>query len=108
MIYIGFNKRTKPRDMEKKKLKRDTIENLNALYESREMVLSAFKSGRFPLKPTESADKPYISACVAKASDYSHVKVSTPKQMLQRLPTALAEVKACNTSENLLNQIGQK
>ena len=29
----------------------------------------------------------------------------TPKQMLQRLPIALAEVKAGNNSENLLNEI---
>ena len=27
--------------------------------------------------------------------------------MLQRLPVALAQVKACNTSENLLNEIRQ-
>ena len=31
----------------------------------------------------------------------------TPKQMLQRLPIALALVKAGNTSENLLNKIRQ-
>ena len=29
----------------------------------------------------------------------------TPKQMLQRLPIALAQVKAGKTSENLLNEI---
>ena len=29
----------------------------------------------------------------------------TPNQMLQRLPVALAQVKAGNTSENLLNEI---
>ena len=34
-------------------------------------------------------------------------KTLTPKQMLQRLPIALAQVKAGNTSENLLNQIRQ-
>ena len=32
-------------------------------------------------------------------------KILTPKQMLQRLPIALAEVKAGNNSENLLNEI---
>ena len=31
----------------------------------------------------------------------------TPKQMLQRLLVALAQVKAGNTSENLLNEIRQ-
>ena len=36
-----------------------------------------------------------------------HIKILTPKQMLQRLPVALAEIKAGNTSENLLNEIKQ-
>ena len=31
----------------------------------------------------------------------------SPKQMLQRLPRALAQVKASNTSENLLNTVRQ-
>ena len=34
-------------------------------------------------------------------------KILTPKQMLQRLPIALAQVKAGHTSENLLNEIRQ-
>ena len=29
------------------------------------------------------------------------------RQMLQRLPTALAQLKASNTSENLLNEVKQ-
>ena len=35
------------------------------------------------------------------------LKTLTPKQMLQRLPVILAQVKAGNTSENLLNEIRQ-
>ena len=35
------------------------------------------------------------------------LKILTPKQMLQRLPIALAKVKAGNNSENLLNEIRQ-
>ena len=35
------------------------------------------------------------------------LKILTPKQMLQRLPIALAQVKAGNNSENLLNKIRQ-
>ena len=31
----------------------------------------------------------------------------TPKQMLQRLPIALAQIKAGNNSESLLNEIRQ-
>ena len=34
-------------------------------------------------------------------------KILTPQQKLQRLPIALAQVKAGNTSENLLNEITQ-
>ena len=36
-----------------------------------------------------------------------HIKILTPKQMIQRLRRALAEVKSGNTSENLLNEIRQ-
>ena len=35
------------------------------------------------------------------------LKILTPKQLLQRLPIALAQVKAGNNSENLLNEIRQ-
>ena len=35
------------------------------------------------------------------------LKILTPKQMLQRLPIALAQVKAGNNSEKLLNEIRQ-
>ena len=33
------------------------------------------------------------------------LKISTPKQMLQRLPVALAHVKVGNISKNLLNEV---
>ena len=35
------------------------------------------------------------------------LKILTPKQMLQRLPIALAQIKAGNHSESLLNEIRQ-
>ena len=35
------------------------------------------------------------------------LKILTPKQMLQRLPIGLAQVKNGNTSENFLNEIQQ-
>ena len=35
------------------------------------------------------------------------LKILTPKQMLQRLPIALAQVKAGNNSKSLLNEIRQ-
>ena len=36
-----------------------------------------------------------------KATKIEGLKISSPKQMLQRLPIDLAQVKAGNTSENL-------
>ena len=36
-----------------------------------------------------------------------HLKILSPKQMKQKLPTALAQVKLGNTSENLPNEICQ-
>ena len=43
--------------------------------------------------------------CKAKQNETkgTGLKILTPKQMLQRLPIALAQVKAGNNSENLLN-----
>ena len=38
---------------------------------------------------------------------HSKLNILTHKQMLQRLPTALTQVKAGNNSENLLNEIRQ-
>ena len=37
----------------------------------------------------------------------TQLKILTPKQMLQRLATALVQVKTGKTSENLINQIRQ-
>ena len=44
---------------------------------------------------------------MAKVSDRKQLKLLTPKQMLQRLPTALTQVEPGNTSENLLIEICQ-
>ena len=43
---------------------------------------------------------------VAKVSNHEQTQILTPKQMLQRLPIALAQVKPANTNENL-NKIKQ-
>ena len=42
-----------------------------------------------------------------KAIEGEGVKVLSPEQMFQRLPMALAQVKAGNTLEKLLNEIWQ-
>ena len=60
-------------------------------YEGRELILNGFKSGIFIIKVKQGKD----------------LKILTLKQMFQRLSTALAQVKAGNTSENLLTEINQ-
>ena len=42
-----------------------------------------------------------------KEQEGTGLKILTCKQMIQRLPIALAQVKAGNDSENLLNKIRQ-
>ena len=53
-----------------------------------------------------------MSERVVKVSDtkvsdrkVSNLKVLSPKQVCQKLPIALAQIKAGNTSENFLNEI---
>ena len=48
-----------------------------------------------------------MSEAKYRATKGTGLKVLTPKQILQRLPIALAQVKAGNNSENLLNEIRQ-
>ena len=43
----------------------------------------------------------------AKQNEGKRLKILTPRQMIQRLPIALGQVKAGNDSENLLNEIRQ-
>ena len=64
----------------------------------REKVLDAFESKIFLIKSKGSG---------ILNLNHSRLKVLTPKQMLQRLPIALAQVKAGNNSESLLNEIRQ-
>ena len=61
------------------------------------VVINAFDSKIFPIKIEGTG-------FLDKISHHSNLKTLTPKQMLQRLPIALAQVKADDTSENLLNE----
>ena len=62
------------------------------------MVLNAFNSKILLTKSKESG---------ILNTNHSKLKILTPKQMLKRLPIALAQVKVGNNSENLLNEIRQ-
>ena len=44
---------------------------------------------------------------LTKEQEGTGLKILTPKQMLKRLPIALAQIKAGNNSESLLNEIRQ-
>ena len=48
-----------------------------------------------------------MSEAKHKATKGTALKILTPKQMLQRLPIAVAQAKANNNSESLLNEIRQ-
>ena len=77
---------------------KEVINNLEKFYNSREEVINFFRDyiemlsdANYDSKQNETKGK--------------GLKILTPKQMLQRLPIALAQVKAGNNSESLLNEI---
>ena len=75
-------KNTKPKNTEKKKQEKKSIfKNLYNFFDGREKVLNAFKSKIFLIKSKGSG---------LLNNDRSKLKILTPKQMLQRLPIALA------------------
>ena len=91
LSYISDFMKTKPRDPEKRRLRADVLNSVTGLVNGREMVLTAFKSGIFQVSKESQEGK--------------GLKILTPNQILKRLPIALAQVKAGNNSESLLNEI---
>ena len=75
-----------------------TIRNVKNLYDSRQKIIDLFNS--YSKIRSEALYKSKQNETKGKG-----LKILTPKQMLQRLPIALAQVKAGNNSENLLNEI---
>ena len=103
LSYISDFMKTKPQDLEKRKLRSDVLNGVTELVKGREMVLTAFKSGIFQVsKESQKGEGPNASKGANEM-----LKVLTPNQMLKRLPIALAQVKAGNNSESLLNEIRQ-
>ena len=94
---MNFRANTKPGSQEKKKKEKEIVlENLYNVLAGREKILDAFQN---QILWTKSKGAGILNP------DHSKLKVLTPKQMLQRLPIALAQVKAGNNSESLLNEI---
>ena len=81
----------------KKQKKKDVLKDLYDFFDGREKVLNAFDSKIFPIK-TEGTG--YLES-------EPSIKILTPNQMLKRFPIALAQIKAGNNSESLLNEIRQ-
>ena len=67
-------------------------------FEGREKILDAFERNIFSIKSKGAG---------ILNPNHSKLKILSPKQILQRLPIALAQVKAGNNSESLLNEIRQ-
>ena len=89
----GFIKKTKPRDPELKKLKKNVLESVLGLCSGRDMLYNAFQSG--------------ILKKLEESQEGEGLKTLTPNQMLKRLPKTLAQIKTGNNSESLLNEIRQ-
>ena len=89
--------KTKPRHPEKRKLRADVLDSVTLLVRGREVVLKAFQSGIFQASKESQKGE----------GANEMLKILTPNQMLKRLPIALAQVKAGNNSESLLNEIRQ-
>ena len=77
-----------------------TIRNVRNLYDSREKIIDLFNND-----PNIKSESIYRSK--QGKTKWTGLKILRPKQMLQRLPTALAQVKAGNSLESLLDEIRQ-
>ena len=86
--------------MHKSEKKSYTIKNVRNLYDSREKIINLL-SDNVKIR-SEAIYKSKQNETKGKG-----LKILTPKQMLQRLPIVLAQVKAGNNSESLLNVIAQ-
>ena len=75
----------------------EVINNINKSFNSRKEAINFFRGYIEMLSDANYNEK----------QGGEGLKILTPKQMLQRLPTALAQVKAGNNSESLLNEIMQ-
>ena len=102
----------------KSKEQKQALENINLIYGLQEVVIKLVNDyssivSEAKYKNIHGKGFPSMLACViggrvarnANISDHSNLKILNPKQMLQRLPIGLAQFKACDTSESLLNEI---
>ena len=79
---------------------KEVINNLERFYISRQKFINFFRDFTEMLSDANYKAK-------QNETEGKGLKILTPKQMLQRLPIALAQVEVSNNSENLLNEIRQ-
>ena len=77
-------------------MQKNTVHNIELLYKTRNEAIKFYDDY-----------SSMVSEAKYRATKGTGLKILTPKQMLQRLPIALAQVKAVNNSESLLNKIRQ-
>ena len=92
---LGRIKQGEARDKSEEQKK--TIDNIKNLYNSREEVVKMFND--YARKMSRNI--------FDSTQEGTGLKILTPKQMLQRLPIALTQIKAGNNSQSLLNEIRQ-
>ena len=78
-------------------IQRKTLNNINNLFNARDMAM----------KFIEDYGSMILEAKRQAKQESEGLKILTPNQMLKRLPIALAQIKAGNNSESLLNEIRQ-
>ena len=79
-------------------IQRNTLNNMNALFNARDMAIIFIEDhGSMILEAKR----------LAKEQEETGLKILTPNQMLKKLPIALAQIKAGNNSESLINEIKQ-
>ena len=77
---------------------RETLANLNMFYNARKKAIRFIEDDGAMILEAKK---------LAREQEYTGLKILTPNQMLKRLPIALAQIKAGNNSESLLNEIRQ-
>ena len=98
-INFESNLREIKKGRKKSKEQKNTIYNTEMLYKAMKEAINFFDD--YSLMVSEAKTK------VKNKTSGEGLKTLTPKQMLQRLAIALAQVKAGNNSESLLNEIRQ-
>ena len=94
-LYLGEIKK----GSKKSKEQRDTLYNIEMLYKARNEAIKFYDDHSLMMSEAKTKSKQN------NTTKGTGLKIFTPKQMLQRLPIALAQAKAGNNSQNLLNEI---